>query len=588
MQTRTRQLLIAGFALTTLYAGSVHAQAPAAGNIATIAGTQNGTSTSGDGGPALKATFNAQYLAADGQGDLYLSDINTTTSSGQANNEVRRIDASTHIITGITGSGYGTTSNYIMPRDLTVDSYGNVFVASNDSSASGCYIAEIASSTNQISSFQDVSCPLQTFTTDGTGSGYSAAAYYNSVTADASGNVYWSELIPLQNTSITVAPNPYTALIYRKSESTGVVTLLSGNPNSSTISGNGGPASQAGLGKVNMIRVTSSGDVYIASPDATIRMISASTGVINVVAGGGATNNSPTYQGPATGFYTGSINVIALDTSGHLYLGDTEVDSSGNPTESLIRRMDLNAGTISTVAGASSSPTAPPYASSTLASSVSGAAVALAADAQGNLYVSNGPYISEIGTPPAPTPPAQAAQQPQITSLSPNEGGPGGMVTITGVGFGATQGSSTVDFEGQPAPQITNVQWSDQQISFMIPQTQVNYAINGLVTVVNSIGASNAVAFTILPSGPAVTSILPDPGSIGQQVTIYGSNFGSTAGQSTITFGGVSATPVSWSPGAIVVTIPAGAATGNVVVDVTSNSSPAFLYLINAMCSPPS
>ena len=51
-------------------------------------------------------------------------------------------------------------------------------------------------------------------------------------------------------------------------------------------------------------------------------------------------------------------------------------------------------------------------------------------------------------------------------------------------------------------------------------------------------------------------------------MTIAGSNFGSTKGTSTVTFNGTGATPSSWSATSIVVPVPAGATTGNVVVTV--------------------
>ena len=51
-------------------------------------------------------------------------------------------------------------------------------------------------------------------------------------------------------------------------------------------------------------------------------------------------------------------------------------------------------------------------------------------------------------------------------------------------------------------------------------------------------------------------------------MTITGTNFGATQGTSTVTFNGTTATPTSWSATSIVVPVPAGATTGNVVVTV--------------------
>ena len=51
-------------------------------------------------------------------------------------------------------------------------------------------------------------------------------------------------------------------------------------------------------------------------------------------------------------------------------------------------------------------------------------------------------------------------------------------------------------------------------------------------------------------------------------MTIAGTNFGATQGTSTVTFNGTAGTPTSWSGTSIVVPVPSGATTGNVVVTV--------------------
>jgi len=66
---------------------------------------------------------------------------------------------------------------------------------------------------------------------------------------------------------------------------------------------------------------------------------------------------------------------------------------------------------------------------------------------------------------------------------------------------------------------------------------------------------------------------------IGTSVTIAGANFGATQGTSTVKFNGTAATPTSWSTTSIVVKVPAGATTGNVVVTVggvASNNGASF------------
>src|SRR6266567_454860 len=70
------------------------------------------------------------------------------------------------------------------------------------------------------------------------------------------------------------------------------------------------------------------------------------------------------------------------------------------------------------------------------------------------------------------------------------------------------------------------------------------------------------------PPAPSITSLNPTSGLAGTSVTIAGANFGATQGTSTVMFNGTRATPTNWSATSIVVQVPAGATTGNVVVMV--------------------
>ena len=88
-----------------------------------------------------------------------------------------------------------------------------------------------------------------------------------------------------------------------------------------------------------------------------------------------------------------------------------------------------------------------------------------------------------------------------------------------------------------------------------------------------------AATFEPPPVPVTITSISPGSDPVGAVVTVNGASFGSSQGQSTITFGGVSASPTQWSNIQITVPVPAGAAAGSdpVVVTTTqgaSNSEP--------------
>ena len=87
-------------------------------------------------------------------------------------------------------------------------------------------------------------------------------------------------------------------------------------------------------------------------------------------------------------------------------------------------------------------------------------------------------------------------------------------------------------------------------------------------------GTSSAPAITPPPPpGPSITSLSPASAAVGVPVAITGANFGATQSASTVTFNGTAAAPSSWSATSIMVTVPAGATTGDVVVTVNGVAS---------------
>ena len=164
---------------------------------------------------------------------------------------------------------------------------------------------------------------------------------------------------------------------------------------------------------------------------------------------------------------------------------------------------------------------------------------------------------------------------PSITSLSPTSGAVGTSVTITGTSFGATQGTSTVTFNGTAA---TTTSWSATSIVAPVPSG----ATTGNVVVTVGGQASNGVSFTVAPK---ITSLSPTSGAVGTSVTITGANFGATQGTSTVKFNGTTATPTSWSATSIAVPVPTGATTGNVVVTVGGVASNGVSFTVGSQGS---
>ena len=161
---------------------------------------------------------------------------------------------------------------------------------------------------------------------------------------------------------------------------------------------------------------------------------------------------------------------------------------------------------------------------------------------------------------------------PSLTSVAPASGPVGTSITITGANFGATKGSSTVKFNGTTG---TPTSWSNTSIVVPVP----NSATTGNVVVTVGGLTSNGLPYTVTVA-PSLTSLSPTSGVVGTSVTINGANFGSTKGSSTVTFNGTTATPTSWSSTSIVVPVPNGATTGNVVVTVGGVASNGLPYTV--------
>ena len=92
---------------------------------------------------------------------------------------------------------------------------------------------------------------------------------------------------------------------------------------------------------------------------------------------------------------------------------------------------------------------------------------------------------------------------PNIIGLSPPSAGVGSSVTITGTDFGATQGTSSVTFNGVPA---TATSWNATSIVVPVP----NSSSTGNVVVTVSGVSSNEVLFTVSPLPPPAATVPPE------------------------------------------------------------------------------
>ena len=131
--------------------------------------------------------------------------------------------------------------------------------------------------------------------------------------------------------------------IRRVDAATGVITTVAGNGKEG-YSGDGGPATRAGLNQPYGVVVDRAGNLYTADRlNRRVRRVDAATGVITTVAGTGEAAYSGD-GGPAAKAGLAEPNGLAFDPGErHLYIADV--------ADHRVRAVDMASGTISTFAG---------------------------------------------------------------------------------------------------------------------------------------------------------------------------------------------------------------------------------------------
>jgi N-acetylneuraminic acid mutarotase len=274
------------------------------GVITTVAGNE-GIGYGGDGGPALDASFSSlQGVALDTAGNIYIPD--------DLNNRVRRIEASTGIITTIAGTGTpGSSGNggpavraeLYWPTGVAVDSAGDVYI----SNLGDNLIQKVDAVTGNIS------------TVAGTG-GFG----YNGDGIPATSATVWApygvSLDPGGNLYIMDGGN---YRVRRVDATTGIITTIAGD-GTNGFSGDGGPATSADISAPGGdIVFDSTGSLYFEDTgNNRIRRVDLVTGIITTYAGDGA----PDYGGdggPANLAQIQSPSGLVFDSADNLYIGDT-------------------------------------------------------------------------------------------------------------------------------------------------------------------------------------------------------------------------------------------------------------------------
>ena len=127
----------------------------------------------------------------------------------------------------------------------------------------------------------------------------------------------------------------------RKVDTAGTITRVAGTTGQAGFSGDGGRAIEAKLNAPKRVTVTSTGIIYVVDKgNDRIRKID-TNGIITTVVGNGKGYGGD--GGSATGALLNSPSDVAIDSSGNLFIADTE--------NHRIRKVDAVTNNISTIAG---------------------------------------------------------------------------------------------------------------------------------------------------------------------------------------------------------------------------------------------
>jgi hypothetical protein len=167
-----------------------------------------------------------------------------------------------------------------------------------------------------------------------------------------------------------------------------------------------------------------------------------------------------------------------------------------------------------------------------------------------------------------------ASTGPIISSLTPAKGKVGDEISIKGTNFGSDKTKGEVQFTGAIASQLNITSWADTLIKVKVP----DLAVSGNLKVKYNQDLSNELYFGV---PPIISSLSKTTGGIGDLITIRGSKFGSSTSDGSVEFNGSRCTEITtWNDTTLVVKVPAGATTGDVIVKVKGESSNKIVFQI--------
>lgn len=279
------------------------------GKISTIAGTFlgfnviNPTPYAGDGGSANNAHLNFPLgITVDHMGNVIIVDA--------GNGVIRRIDATTGIISTVAGTGAqgftgdngpATSATFFNAYAVAVDGQNNIYIADAGNNA----IRKVTIATGIITTLAGLG-PDETGYSGDDGPATSAKLNYPvGVAVDQIGNIY-------------IADSNH---VIRKITD-GIITTVAGN-GVAGYTGDGSAATSASLRNITRVAVDADGNIYIADAGNTvIRKVTVATGIITTYAGNGVYG----YAGDGGVAILANLAApwdVALDDKGNLYIADT-------------------------------------------------------------------------------------------------------------------------------------------------------------------------------------------------------------------------------------------------------------------------
>ncbi len=273
------------------------------GSIHTVAGT-GAKGYSGDGGPALQATFNLPHeMRFDKDGNFYVADM--------TNHAIRRVDGRTGVITTFAGtgkpgySGDGGPANKAelkQPHSIQFGPDGNLYVCDIGNHV----IRRIDMRTRMIETFAGTGKPGPT--PDGSPIKGTPLKGPRSLDVDRDGNLW---LVTREGNQV-----------FKLDMKAGIIHHVAGSGKSG-FNGNGGPAKLADLKGPKGIAIDADGNAWLADTEShTVRMIDARTGRLELIAGTGEKGNGP--DGDPLKCKMARLHGIYVDADGSVFIGDSE------------------------------------------------------------------------------------------------------------------------------------------------------------------------------------------------------------------------------------------------------------------------